>query len=72
MIYARCVRCKKRWNIAIGQRIPKTGYICPIARLPPGAGKICRIQTNVRRINLSGGDLYVETKISAPVRCQLH
>lgn len=29
MIYARCVRCKKRWNIAIGQRVPKTGYICP-------------------------------------------
>ena len=29
VLYARCVRCKKRWNIAIGQRIPKTGYICP-------------------------------------------
>ena len=29
MMYARCIRCHQVWNIAVGQKIPKGGYICP-------------------------------------------
>ena len=46
MIYARCVRCKKRWNIAIGQRVPKTGYICPHCAFAAGSKR----ENNLSRI----------------------
>lgn len=29
MIYARCTVCGLTWNISIGQKIPKGGYVCP-------------------------------------------
>lgn len=29
MIYARCTICGQTWNVAIGQKFPKGGYICP-------------------------------------------
>ena len=29
MRYSICIKCKTRWNIAIKQRIPMGGYLCP-------------------------------------------
>lgn len=28
--YAECIGCGKKWNIAKGQRVMKTGYMCPV------------------------------------------
>ena len=27
--YAKCVKCGKRWNIAVGQIVMSSGYVCP-------------------------------------------
>lgn len=29
MIYTRCTVCGDVWNVAIGQKFPKGGYVCP-------------------------------------------
>lgn len=26
---ARCIQCKRMWNVSIFQSFPKTGYLCP-------------------------------------------
>lgn len=28
-MFARCVRCKKMWNVSPKQKIGKSGYWCP-------------------------------------------
>lgn len=27
--FAECLKCKNIWNIALNQKFPKKGYICP-------------------------------------------
>lgn len=26
---AKCIGCKRMWNVSVLQKIPKLGYICP-------------------------------------------